>query len=58
MSLASFWEMNEVVARAWTIKPLTAVLVRPKRMSDLPALHRRLNVAAETQAVSAERACS
>ena len=33
------------------VKPLTAVLVRPKRMSDLPALHRRLNVSAETQAV-------
>jgi putative ABC transport system permease protein len=34
-----------------TVKPLTAVLVRPKRMSDLPSLHRELNVAAETQAV-------
>jgi putative ABC transport system permease protein len=42
--------MNEV-ARKMAIKPLTAVLVRPKRMSDLPSLHRELNVAAETQAV-------
>jgi len=33
------------------VKPLTAVLVRPKRMSDLPSLHRELNVSAETQAV-------
>ena len=33
------------------IKPLTAVLVRPKRMSDLPSLHRERNVAMETQAV-------
>ena len=50
LSLASFWGMNEV-ARRLTVKPLTAVLVRPKRMSDLPALHREHNVAAETQAV-------
>ena len=50
MSLASFWQMNEV-ARELTIKPLTAVLIRPKRMSDLPGLHRERNVAAETQAV-------
>jgi putative ABC transport system permease protein len=49
-SLPSFWGMNEV-ARKMTVKPLTAVLVRPKRMSDLPSLHRELNVAAETQAV-------
>ena len=49
-SLFSYWGMNEV-ARKMTIKPLTAVLVRPKRMSDLPSLHRELNVAAETQAV-------
>jgi putative ABC transport system permease protein len=48
LSLASFWGMNEV-ARRLTVKPLTAVLVRPKRMSDLPALHREHNVAAETQ---------
>ena len=33
------------------VKPLTAVLIRPKRMSDLPSLHRALNVAADTQAV-------
>jgi len=50
MSLASFWQMNEI-AREQTIKPLTAVLIRPKRMSDLPGLHRERNVAAETQAV-------
>ncbi len=49
-SLPSFWEMNEV-SRAMPVKPLTAVLVRPKRLSDLPALHRRLNVSGETQAV-------
>src|SRR5882724_1120752 len=49
-SLASFWGMNEV-ARKMEVKPLTAVLVRPKRMSDLPSLHREFNVAAETQAV-------
>jgi putative ABC transport system permease protein len=49
-SLPSFWEMNEV-SRGMNIKPLTAVLVRPKRIPDLPALHRRLNVSAETQAV-------
>ena len=50
MSLASFWQMNEV-AREQTIKPLTAVLIRPKRMSDLPGLHRERNVSADTQAV-------
>jgi putative ABC transport system permease protein len=49
-SLSSFWEMNEV-SRTMRVKPLTAVLVRPTRMSDLPALHRRLNVSAGTQAV-------
>jgi len=49
-SLASFWGMNEV-ARKMTVKPLTAVLVRAKHMSDLPSLHREFNVAAETQAV-------
>ena len=38
-SLPSYWEMNEI-ARGMEIKPLTAVLVRPKRMSDLPGLHR------------------
>ena len=42
--------MNEV-AREQTIKPLTAVLIRPKRMSDLPGLHRERNVSADTQAV-------
>ena len=49
-SLSSYWAMNEV-ARKMAVKPLTAVLVRPKRMSDLPSLHRELNVSAETQAV-------
>src|SRR6516162_7049599 len=49
-SLPSYWGMNEV-ARGMTVKPLTAVLIRPKRMSDLPGLRRELNVAAETQAV-------
>ena len=48
-SLASYWEMNEV-SRKMKVKPLTAVLVRPKRMSDLAGLHRGLNVASETQA--------
>ena len=48
-SLPSFWEMNEV-SRGMDPKPLTAVLVRPRRLSDLPALHRRLNVSPETQA--------
>jgi putative ABC transport system permease protein len=50
ISLPSFWQMNEV-SREMTVKPLTAVLVRPKRLSDLPSLHRELNVAAESQAV-------
>jgi putative ABC transport system permease protein len=50
LSLPSYWGMNEV-ARGMTVKPPTAVLVRPKRMSDLPSLHRELNIAAETQAV-------
>ncbi len=49
-SLESFWGMNEV-ARKMQVKPLTAVLIRPTRMSDLPSLHRELNVSAETQAV-------
>src|SRR5262245_32270495 len=48
-SLASYWDMNEV-ARAMTVKPLTTVLVRPKRLSDLPHLHRECNVNPETQA--------
>jgi putative ABC transport system permease protein len=50
LSLPSYWGMNEV-ARGMTVKPLTAVLIRPKRMSDLPSLNRELNVAADTQAV-------
>jgi putative ABC transport system permease protein len=50
LSLPSYWGMNEI-ARAMAVKPLTAVLVRPRRMSDLPALHRQLNVAEDTQAV-------
>ena len=49
-SLASFWEMNEI-SREMTVKPLTAVLVRPKRLSDIPSLHRELNVSPDTQAV-------
>jgi len=49
-SLASYWEMNEV-ARSMAIKPLTTVLVRPKRLSDLPSLYREFNVNPETQAV-------
>jgi putative ABC transport system permease protein len=49
-SLATFWDMNEI-AREMSLKPLTAVLVRPKRMSDLPSLHREFNVHSETQAV-------
>jgi putative ABC transport system permease protein len=50
ISLASFWEMNEV-SRKMTVKPLTAVLIRPKRLSDLPSLHREFNVSPESQAV-------
>jgi putative ABC transport system permease protein len=50
ISLASFWEMNEV-SREMTVKPLTAVLIRPKRLSDIPSLHRELNVSPESQAV-------
>jgi putative ABC transport system permease protein len=50
ISLASFWEMNEI-SREMTVKPLTAVLVRPKRLSDVPSLHREFNVGPETQAV-------
>jgi putative ABC transport system permease protein len=49
-SLATFWGMNEV-ARQMPVKPLTAVLVRPRRLSDLPGLHREFNVQDETQAV-------
>ena len=49
-SLPTYWQMNEV-SRKMKIKPLTAILVRAKRMSDLPGLHRGLNVATETQAV-------
>lgn len=49
-SLASFWEMNEL-ARDAHIKPLTSVLVRPRRLSDLPSLHREFNGHEETQAV-------
>ena len=49
-SLASFWGMNEV-ARKMHVKPLTAVLLRARRMSDLPSLNRELNVSTETQAV-------
>jgi putative ABC transport system permease protein len=49
-SLASFWEMNEL-AREAHVKPLTAVLIRPRRLSDLPSLHREFNGHEETQAV-------
>jgi putative ABC transport system permease protein len=49
ISLASYWEMNEVSRRAM-VKPLTAVLVRPRRLSDLTALHRGWNVAPDLQA--------
>jgi putative ABC transport system permease protein len=49
-SLASFWGMNEV-ARQAAVKPLTTVLVRPQRLSDLPQLHREFNLHPETQAV-------
>ena len=48
-SLASFWGMNEI-ARTMQVKPVTAALVRARRMSDLPSLHRGLNVSRETQA--------
>jgi len=49
ISLASYWEMNEISRKAM-IKPLTAVLVRPRRLSDLTALHRGWNVAPDLQA--------
>ena len=49
-SLATFWDMNEI-AREMPVKPLTAVLVRPKHMSNLPSLHREFNIRSETQAV-------
>src|SRR5215475_13732730 len=42
--------MNEI-ARGMAIKPLPAVLIRPKRISDLPSLHREVNIAEGTQAV-------
>jgi putative ABC transport system permease protein len=48
-SLATYWDMNEL-ARAMAVKPLTTVLVRPKRLSDLPHLYREFNVNPETQA--------
>lgn len=49
VSLATFWDMNELV-RAMPVKPLTSVLLRPKRLSDLPQLHREWSVHPETQA--------
>jgi len=49
ISLASYWEMNEISRKAM-IKPLTAILIRPKRLSDLTALHRGWNVAPDLQA--------
>ena len=42
--------MNEL-ARHLAVKPLTAVLVRPERLSDLPALHREYNLHPDVQAV-------
>jgi putative ABC transport system permease protein len=48
-SLASYWDMNEI-ARAMIVKPLTTVLVRPQRLSDLLDLYREFNVNPETQA--------
>ena len=50
VSLSTHWAMNEV-ARRTSDKPLTAVLVRARRMSDLPSLHREMNLAEGTQAV-------
>ena len=50
LSLPSFWQMNEV-SRGMRPKPITAILVRARRLSDLPALHRRINVSGDTQAV-------
>jgi putative ABC transport system permease protein len=50
LSLSSYWGMNEV-ARGMELKPLTAVLIRPKRLSDVPSLNRELNVSTKTQAV-------
>jgi len=50
ISLSRFWGMNEL-AHAMVVKPLTAVLIRPKRLTDLPGLHREHNVVPETQAV-------
>lgn len=49
ISLASYWEMNEISRKA-RVKPLTAVLIRPRRLSDLAALHRGWNVAPDIQA--------
>ncbi len=49
ISLASYWEMNEISRKAMS-KPLTAVLIRPKRLSDLTALHRGWNVGPDLQA--------
>lgn len=49
ISLGTYWDMNEV-SRAVPVKPLTSVLIRPKRLADLPQLHRELNVHPETQA--------
>ena len=49
MALATYWEMNEL-ARTAQVKPLTAVLVRPRRLSDLTALHRGFNLAPDLQA--------
>lgn len=49
ISLPSYWEMNEVSRHA-AVRPLTAVLVRPRRLSDLTALHRGWNVSPEFQA--------
>lgn len=38
-SLASCWEMH-ARSREMAVQPLTAVLVRPTRLSDIPLVHR------------------
>src|SRR5262249_60237049 len=50
LPLPGFWPVDWV-SRGMPPKPIPAILVRARRLSDLPALHRRINVSAETQAV-------
>ena len=50
LSLPSYWGMNEI-ARAMSIKPLTAGAGAARRMSDLPALHRAAEPSRRPQAV-------